>query len=205
VGRDRAGLEKIAEAGNGKYFNADSAEELAEVLGTLSEDLDKVVTPPKKNVSNRRAIKVLKPAVEFPAYAEIRVIIRGLGSITDVATGKYGDEIRIPSSSEKYEIQWVPKSGLPVAILKDFTLPERKVVEIKPEEYLGLIQVNGTGTPKEGISVFQRGLGSILTLQECKKFGEVMVVPAEKVNVSVDGEDIEVGLQVEAGTLHELE
>lgn len=31
------------------------------------------------------------------------------------------------------------------------------------------------------------------------------VVPAEKVIVSVDDEDIEVGLQVEAGTLHELE
>ena len=32
-----------------------------------------------------------------------------------------------------------------------------------------------------------------------------MVVPAEKVTVSVDGEDIEKDMAVEAGKLHELE
>ncbi|MEX0727099.1 MAG: VWA domain-containing protein [Planctomycetaceae bacterium] len=205
VGKDRAGLEEIAEAGNGHYFNADSAEELADALGKLSEDLEKVATPPKKEVSNRRAIKVLKPDVEFPPYVEIRVVSRGLGSVSVAAKGKYGEEIRIPSSTEKYEIQWVPKTGLPVAMLKEFTLSERKVIEIKPEEHLGMIQVNGKGTPKEEIMVYQRGLGSIHRLQECKKYGEIMVVPAEKVNVRVDGEDIEEGLEVEAGTLHELE
>ena len=205
VGEDRDGLEKIAEAGNGRYFNADTAEELSDVLSTLTQDLEKVATPPKKSVSNRRAVKVLRPEIEFPACAQIRVITRGLGSISEVATGNYGDEIRIPSATEEYEIQWVPKTGEPVAMLKKFTLSERKVVEIKPEEYLGLVQVNGNGTPRQGIDVYQRGLGSILRLQHATKFGEIMVVPAEKVNVSVDGEDIEVDLMVEAGTLHELE
>lgn len=205
VGKDRAGLEKIAAAGNGRYFNADSAEELAEALGKLSEDLDKVATPPKKAVTNRRAVKVLKPDIEFPEYKEIQVVSFGLGSISIDGTGKYGDEIRIPSATTKYDIRWVPKSGLPVSMLKELTLAERKVIEIKPEEYLGMIKVNGKGTPKEGIMVYQRGLGSIHRLQECKKYGEVMIVPAEKVNVRVDGEDIEQDFQVEAGTLHELE
>jgi len=205
VGKDRAGLEEIAQAGKGRYFNADSAVELADALGKLSEDLDKVATPPKKEVSNRRAIKVSKPEVDFPPYLEIRVLSRGLGSSTVVAKGKYGEEIRIPSSTEKYEILWVPKTGEPVAMLKDFTLSERKVIEIKPEKHLGMIRVNGKGTPKKGILVYQRGLGSILGLQQAKKFGEIMVVPAEKVNVSVDDQDIEEGLKVEAGTLHELE
>jgi len=53
--------------------------------------------------------------------------------------------------------------------------------------------------------VYQPGLGSILVLQECKKFGEIMVVSAEKVNVRVDGDLLAEGLMVEAGTLHELE
>jgi hypothetical protein len=198
-------LAEIAKAGKGKYYNADSAEELAGALGKLSEDLDKAAKPPPKAVSNRRAIKVLKPQVEFPPYTEIRVIKRGLGSITDIASGKYDDEIRIPSSTDKYEIQWIPKTGEPVAILKDFTLPERKVVEIKPEEHLGMIKVNGQGTPKKEILVYQRGLGSILTLQTSKKFGEIMVVPAQKVNVRVDDDELEEGLEVKAGTLHELE
>ena len=205
VGKDRAGLEEIAKAGNGHYYNADSAEELAEALGALAKELAVVAQPPKKDVSNRRAIKVLKPEVEFPPYAEIQVVKHGLGSISVVAKGKYGDEIRIPSSTDKYEIRWVPKTGEPVAMLKDFTLSERKVIEIKPEKHLGMIQVNGKGTPKKGILIYQRGLGSILVLQQCKKFGEIMVVPAEKVIVSVDGEDIEEGLEVQAGTLHELE
>jgi hypothetical protein len=205
VGEDRTGLEEIAEAGKGRYFNADSAEELAEALGTLSEDLDKVATPPKKAVSNRRAVKVLKPDIEFPEYKEIQVVIREPARFSEIAKGKYGDEIRIPSATEQYDIEWVPKSGEPVPMLKDFTLAERKVIEIKPEEHLGMIQVNGKGTPKKGIKVYQRGLGSIHVLQTCKKFGEIMVVPAEKVIVSVDDEDIEEGLEVEAGTLHELE
>jgi hypothetical protein len=198
-------LAEIAKAGRGKYYGADSAKELADALGTLSTELDKVAMPPKKEVSTRRAIKVLKPEIEFPEYKEIQVVSFGIGSSSVDAAGKYGDEIRIPSSTTKYEIRWVPKIGLGVAILKNFTLAERKVIEIKPEEHLGLIKVNGKGTPKKGILVYQRGLGSIHGLQECKKFGEIMVVPAEKVNVSVDDEDIEQDLAVKAGTLHELE
>ncbi len=198
-------LAEIARAGKGKYYGADSAQELADALGTLSTELDKVATPPKMAVSNRRAIKVLKPEIEFPEYKEIQVVSFGIGSISVDATGKYDEEIRIPSSTTKYEIRWVPKNGQAVAILKDFTLAERKVIEIKPEEHLGMIRVNGKGVPKKGIVVYQRGLGSTITLQECKKFGEIMVVPVGKVMVSVDGEDIEQDLQVDAGTLHELE
>ena len=43
-----------------------------------------------------------------------------------------GEEIRIPSSTEKYEIVWVPKTGMAVVMLKEFTLSERKVIEISP-------------------------------------------------------------------------
>ncbi len=198
-------LQGIADAGNGKYYSADSADELGDALKELRQELEVVAKPADKKISQRRAIKVLKPEVEFPEYKEIQVVSFGIGSSSVDATGKYGEEIRIPSSSTKYEIRWVPQSGQAVAILKDFTLAERKVVEIKPEEHLGMIQVNGKGTPKKGILVYQRGLGSIIGLQQCKKFGEIMVVPAEKVIVSVDDEDIEQDLEVEAGTLHELE
>ncbi len=198
-------LAEIAKSGNGKYYGADSARELADALGSLSTELDKVATPPISVPVNRRAIKVLKPAIEFPEYEEIQVVSFGIGSSSVEASGKYGEEIRIPTSTTKYEIRWVPKKGLPVAILKDFTLSERKVIEIKLEEHLGMIRVSGQGTPKKGILVYKRGLGSIIGLQECKNFGEIMVVPAETVIVSVDDEDIEQGLIVEAGKLHELE
>lgn len=198
-------LAEIAKAGRGKYYRAESARDLGAALGTLAKELDKVAAKPKTSTSARRAVKVLKPEIEFPPYAEIRVITRGLGSIAVVAKGKYGEEIRLPSGTDKYEIQWVPKAGHPVAMLKDFTLVERKVIEVKPEEYLGMVKVSGKGTPKTGIRVYQRGLGSIIVLQECKKYGEVMVVPAVKVNVDVDDNVMEEGLVVKPGTLHELE
>ena len=198
-------LAEISKAGRGKYYGADSAAELTEALGALAKELEVVAQPPKKEVSMRRAIKVLQPEIEFPPYSEIQVMSRGLGSIAIVATGKYGEEIRIPSSTQKYDIRWVPKTGEPVAMLKDFTFAERKVVEIKPEEYLGLIKVNGRGNPKTGIQVYRAGLGSTIVLQECKKYGEIMVVPAEKVNIRVDDNLLEEGLTVKAGTLHELE
>lgn len=198
-------LAEIAKAGRGKYYGADSAAELSKALSTVSKELEVVAKPPPKNVSARRAIKVLKPEIEFPPVVEIQVMSRGLGSVSVEARGKVGEEIRIPSPTTKYEILWVPKSGIPVPMLKDFTLAERKVVEIKPEEHLGMIKVNGKGTPKTGIRVYKRGLGSIIILQESKKFGEIMVVPAETVIVSVDGNEIEQGLKVEAGKLHELE
>jgi hypothetical protein len=44
-----------------------------------------------------------------------------------------------------------------------------------------------------------------MVLQTSAAFGEVMVVPVGKVSVRVDDEDIEQDLEVEAGTLHELE
>jgi hypothetical protein len=199
-------LAGIATAGNGRYYDADSAKELAEALAALSTELDRVATPPVTAVSHRRAIKVLQPETEFPPCVEIQVVKRGLGSVAVVATGKYGEEIRIPSSTDKYDIEWVPKTGIPVAMLKDFTLTERKVIEIRPEEYLGMVRVNGEGTPPgDGIVVFQRGLGSILRLQESSTFGEIMVVPAGKVNVAVGDDLLEEDFTVEAGTLHEIE
>lgn len=202
---ENTALEAIADAGKGKYYSADNADELADSMSQIAKELQVAAKPPKQNVSNRRAIKVLKPKVEFPPYVEIQVVSRGLGSSSVVAKGQYGEDIRIPSSTEKYEIRWVPKTGIPVVMLKEFTLAERTVIVIKPEEHLGMIRVNGEGTPKKGIRVWQKGLGSTLRLQECGKFGEIMVVPAEKVNVSVDDNVLEEGFMVEAGTLHQLE
>ncbi len=203
---ENAALQAIAESGKGKYYSAESSDELASSISEIAKELEVAAKPPIKELSNRRAIKVLKPDIEFPPYVEIQVVKRGLGSVAVVAKGKYGEEIRIPSSTDKYDIEWVPKTGLAVAMLKELTFTERKVIEVKPEEHLGMIRVNGEGTPPGvGILVFQRGLGSIIGLQESKKFGEIMVVPSGKVNISVGDDILEEGFTVEAGTLHEIE
>lgn len=77
VGEDRAGLEEIAEAGKGKYFNADSAEELSEALQKLRKELEKVAPEaPQINVvaSAVSAIVVSPLTVEgFPSIEEVYV------------------------------------------------------------------------------------------------------------------------------------
>ena len=91
----------------------------------------------------------------------------------------------------------MPKTGEPVAMLKDFTLEERKVVEIRPEEHLGMIRVSGAAT-QEGCLCLSARAEVNSGPAEILQVGEIMVVPAENVNVSVDDKDIEEGLKVEA-------
>jgi len=201
-------LAQIAKAGRGKYYAANSSAELAKSIGAVFQDLAQNTRKPDVQTIERRAVKVLKPEIEgFPPLAEIQLVSYGLGSVSVVAKGGYGEEIRVPSPTTKYDVKFAPKTegALPVAMLADHVFPDRKLLVIKPEDYLGLVRVNGSGQLKSVISVYKRGLGSIVGIQESKKFGEIMVVPAGKYYVSVDGNDIEEGFVVEPGKLHVLE
>ncbi|HUQ69156.1 MAG TPA: hypothetical protein VM165_06525, partial [Planctomycetaceae bacterium] len=203
-------LAKIAEAGEGKYFDADSAAELSKAIGAVIDDLDKKARKLEVKTVDRRAVKVLKPEVEgFPPVGEIELVSYGLGSVSVDNKGPYGEEIRIPSPKTAYDVKWAPKSGgsgglLAVAMLKGRVFEERKLVVIKPEDYLGLLRVKGAGKIDK-IRVYQRGLGSILVAQECKKYGDLMVVPVGKYFIEVDGNTVEEDFEIEAGKLHELE
>lgn len=119
---------------------------------------------------------------------------------------EYGEELRIPSSTAKYDLVWYPKEGEAILMVKGLSLPERKVVEIKPEDYVGFIKVNGKGTPKS-IHAAVKDQPSVISFstQRAKKFGEIMVVPAGSYDVYLDGNAIEEGLEVAAGKLYELE
>jgi len=198
-------LAQIAKAGRGKYYDANSSAELAKSIGFVFEDLAR--STETKNVE-RRAVRVLQPQMPgFPPLGEIQLVSYGLGSVSIVGKGGYGEDIRVPSATTKYDVKWAPAGGVgePVAMLKDHTFPERKLLVIKPEEHLGLLRVNGEGQVKDMIRVYQRGLGSIIVFQECKKFGETMVVPAGKYFIEVDGNEIEEGFEIVAGKMHVLE
>jgi Mg-chelatase subunit ChlD len=203
---ERASLEAIAQAGHGKYFNAETAEELSDSIGQVVKELEKKAKPAEVVVAKRRAVKVVQPEIEdFPALGEIQLVVRGLGSIKVVGKGAYGEEIRVPSATEKYEVRWVAKNGKisPVPILRDHVFSETKLVVLKPEDYLGFVRVKGQGKPKR-IIVYRRGLGSLDVVQESTAYGELMVVPAGKWNVRVDENDLEENLEVAPGKIHEL-
>jgi len=206
---ENAALQSIANAGRGRYYAAADAKALTDAVAAIAQEIQAKAKPAEKKVTLRRAIIVHKPAIEeFPALGEIRLISRGLGSTSTDGKGGYEEEIRVPSATVKYEILWVPKDKemSPVAILRDQVFAERKLVEIKPEDYLGMVRVNGKGKPKKSIVVSRAGgLGSTERATECKRFGQIMVVPVGKWDIWIDDDKIEEGFEVEPGKLHELE
>jgi hypothetical protein len=209
---DDAILEAIAKAGNGKYYGADSSAELAERMSALTKELVAVAKPPEVVATDRRAIKVLQPDVDLMPMKEILLAEadKSKNTLNNYVKGKsqkYGEEIRVPSGSAKYDVWWVPQEGEPIQMVKDLTFPERKIVTLKPEDYLGLVQVGGTGAVKQ-ILVVPAGTAentrNSYTVQEVKKYGDIMVVPAGKYDIWVDDNIIEEDVEIAPGKLRRL-
>lgn len=209
---ERLSLEQIAAAGKGKYFNAQTAEELTESLEAIAKDLKERAKPPVV-ASNRRAIKFIAPKIELPEMGEIFLVkarssLAIIGTYKIVGINKYGEELRVPSSSQKYDIIFVPKGGQPIKLVKEFSLPERRVVEMHVEEHAGLVKVDGKGTPKNLFLVpagSARAIAGTYAVQRAKNFGDIMILPVGEYDVYLDGDLIEEKLKVEAGKLYELQ
>ncbi len=208
-----AAVEKIATAGKGKFYGADNAKELADSLGAIAKEIEQNAKKADTVTTNRRALQIVKPDVDLLPLKEIILTEAGtpkntLENYVKARTSKFGEEIRIPNAEAKYELWWVPQSGHVIKMVTDLSFPERKIVELKPEKYLGLIRVNGTGAVKQILVVpagTPKTTRNSYTTQETKKYGEWMVVPAGKYDVWIDDNVIEEGFEVAAGKGHELE
>jgi hypothetical protein len=208
---ERESLEAIAKAGKGEYYNAQTAEELAKSLDEIAKDLKERAKPPKVKV-NRRLLEVVSPKIEMPEIKEIYLAKEDapLTTIKSYQVGAtlagYDKQLNVPSSA-KHIIVLVPKNGRPVKMVEKFSIPEPDLVQVRPEEHVGLVKVGGQGTPK---NIFLSPTGSpqstahAYSIQETKKFDDVMIVPAGEYDVYVDNELIYEKLKVEAGKLKEL-
>jgi hypothetical protein len=129
----------------------------------------------------------------------------------------YEMDLRLPSA-EKFDVWWVPKQGRPVRMLAGISISERKRVEFKPEEHLGVVKVMGDGlpAPKVVALVTPEGYGpdsaSFHPVQSCAKYGEAMVVPAGDYDLwmkpaedGVVAETLEKKLKVPAGKVTTIE
>lgn len=208
---ERRSLEEIADAGGGKYFNAQTSDDLVAVLDDIARQLKEAATPPKV-VTMRRAIKVLSPKINMPELDQVYIVPAGtpLAVLFNNRKGgveKYDAEISIPSPTAKYDVIFAPKEGQPIKLIKDFNLPDRRVVEIRPDEYAGMIQVQRDGKA-ESIVVAPTGtpgaVASTNSIQRAQAFGEIMVVPVGTYDIYVDGNLIEEKFEVKPGTLHDL-
>src|SRR5206468_242880 len=128
--------------------------ELTDAIAAIAQEIQAKAKPAEQVVSGRRAVKVVQPEIELPAMKEIVLTEAGaakniLHSYVKAKATKYDEEIRIPSATTKYELWWQPNEGQVIKLAGDLTFPERKVVQLKPEDYLGLIQVKGAGNVKQ--------------------------------------------------------
>jgi Ca-activated chloride channel family protein len=208
---ERRSLEEIATAGNGKYFNAQTSDDLVAVLEDIARQLKEAATPPKV-VTMRRAINVLSPKINMPEMDAVYIVPAGtpLAVLINNRKGgveKYDAEIAIPSPEAKYDIIFAPKGGQHIRLKKDFNLPERRIFELRPEEYAGLVRVQRDGTAKNIVVAPAGTPGAVATsnsIQSAKAFGEIMVVPAGVYDIYIDDNLIEEKFEVKAGILHDL-
>jgi Ca-activated chloride channel family protein len=208
---ERASLEEIATAGKGKYFDAATSDDLVAALDDIARQLKEAATPPKV-VTMRRAIKVLSPKINLPEMGDVYIV----PSDTPLAvastnrlggTKQYDGEISIPSQTAKYDVIFAPKEGQHIRLIDDFNLPERRIFELRPEEYVSMIRVQREGTAKQIVVAPSGTPGAVASsnsIQRAGAFGEIMVVPVGKYDIYVDGNLIEEGFEVKAGTLHDL-
>jgi hypothetical protein len=208
---ERRSLEEIAEAGGGKYFNAQTSDDLVAVLDDIARQLKEAAAPPKV-VTMRRALKILSPKIDMPELGAVYIVpaetpLAVVSTYRKGGVEQYDAEISIPSSTAKYDVIFAPKEGQHIRLIKDFNIPDRRVVEIRPDEYAGMIRVQRDGKAKSIVVAPAGTPGAVAgsnSIQRAKAFGEIMVVPTGKYDIYVDGNLIEEGFEVKPGILHDL-
>jgi hypothetical protein len=170
------------------------------------------VKPPDTVEFARRALKVLQPDLELPPVREICLVEAGeadhavftkLAKIT-----KYDDYLPIPSSTKKYDVVWIPKIGRQVHLMRNVNLAERKVVDVRLDDILGVIKVSGTGDVRFIIAMpaGKKPVGVYTPTAEVKKYGDLLAVPAGKYDLYARPEKGELtllkeGMDIPAGKL----
>lgn len=174
--------------------------------------------PPEVVEVARRALRILEPAVELPAMQEVFLVEAGEwsgGPFTKTGSiAKYGDYLSIPSSTKKYDVVWVPAVGQGVYLMRNFMLPERKVVDVKPETILGMVKVSGSGQAQVfAMPTGAKPVGPYRPTNKVENFGDILALPAGKYDVYVSREAngtsqdtlLEEGLEVQPGKLVQLQ
>lgn len=186
---ERAATEEIAKQGKGKFYDAQDRDSLLAVIGEVAQKIEQNAQPTPLNratPTGRRALVVVSPAVTMPKVKEI-VTVREKATYYTVdcyainRVNSYDAELRQPSDAP-IGIWWVGESGIPVEMIGVFENPERKVVKLRPEDYLGIVRVTSDAPGENVRVVVTRAETSAITvenykLQKCNGYNQDMVVP----------------------------
>ncbi len=189
---ERAARAEVARAGKGKYYNAQSAAELIEIVRGLQKELAVVARPApihgKIKIGAARNVEILPPTIQLPAVDAIYLVPAGTGSfalrVDHIArTGKYGQSLRIPPTVkvDKFDVWFVPARGRAVRMMRGLTVDESSVA-IKPDEHLGLVRVTAASLPAAS-AVYLAPVGTpdyalrADSVQSAPGYGRDMVIP----------------------------
>ncbi len=215
---EQKAMELVATAGKGKFQNVQTSVELANLLAPKTETT--VVRGQASGTAGRRGLRVMAPAMSLPKLGKIAVVEYG-GHPPGAPYYKpvfeataYGQEMRLPTA-DKYDIYWQPEGGLPVLLAKDFSVKDRKVVDLSPDLVLGIVRVVGTGqAPKLIALVVPNGHGPdaeyFKPIQTATRFGQDMVVPKGSYDVWLKPQQgksqmLEGKLEVKPGEVTQIE
>jgi hypothetical protein len=147
--------------------------------------------PPEEEVVKREKryvnVKILEPQINTAPLKEIFVVGAGttqpiFPSEILVSREKYNQNFRLPVGRH-FDVYWAPKEGKAICMIRNFTVDDANVVEIRPEEYIGFIRVTGKGLPPaKEIWVTPAGTTQPIfaseVVQQSKGYGENMMLPA---------------------------
>jgi len=212
-GEERAALEAIAAAGKGKYYHADSGEELVQQAASAQEEIE--VEPIKVTTRGRRAVIVKTPRIEFPQMKLIALIpterpLPEHHNYRAIMESKvYDRPIRIPSGTKTYDLGFLPVEGMAVRLAPGIQIPDRSTIQIQPEDYLGMVNLGGEGLPPVKLVALvptgKAGPGhNFNPVQTTDRYGADLLVPAGRYDLWILGADgnrelLEEDLEVVAG------
>jgi hypothetical protein len=201
---ERAALAEVARAGKGKYYNAQSAAELTEVVRGLQKEIQVVARPaPTADRIVLNATKIVRlqaSAIQLPPLDAVYLVSAGTGSMTlrvdhFAKSTALGKDMRVPPSvkAESFDLWWVPREGRSVKMVKDLRLDE-PITIIKPEECLGLVRVTGRDLPPADLILLTPvGTASFAlradSAQSAPKYGKDMVLAPGQYDLWIEPSD----------------
>lgn len=215
---ENATLQAIARAGRGKYYAAADAKALSDSIAAIAQEIRAQSKPADVVDVTRRALRILQPSTELPAMKEVFLVEAGQFSDpfhTKIASiTKYGEYLGIPSATKKYDVVWLGTVGRGVYLMRDYTLPERKVVDVQPASILGMVKVLGTGKAQVfAMSAGDKPAGPYIPLNQVEQFGDILALPAGMYDIYIIRPDggswrttlLEEGLPVQPGKVIQLQ
>jgi hypothetical protein len=223
---ERAALAEIARAGKGKYYNAQTAADLIEIVRGLQKEIQVVARPAptgtKVKLGAARTIRIEMPAIQLPTLDAIYLSEPGTAALAlrpnhIARIAKYGEGLRIPPSAkgDHFDLWWVPEQGRAVPMLRNFVLDDATRT-VRPEEHLGLLRVLGAGQPAASlVALTPVGTASFAiraaAAQSAPGYGKDMVVAPGQYDLWIEPanggkpERLAEKIEVEAGKVAEVE